>query len=160
MYLVSGGIREIIEPAAALLQIPTQNIFANRLKYFYSGMYRVILKPMYSKCKNVSAIYTICIPAVKFRTIVSFRVKYSKTCLKSLHLRTMCTKWCHHSHVNAHFIFAGEFAGFDDTCPTSRSGGKCVVVEKLKKANNYKRSEQIQICIELRFHCFHVFSTG
>nr|CAB3267634.1 phosphoserine phosphatase-like [Phallusia mammillata] len=69
VYLVSGGIMEIIEPVAALLDIPKENVFANRLKYFYSG----------------------------------------------------------------------EFAGFDKTCPTSRSGGKPVVVEKLKKQHGYQR---------------------
>lgn len=39
VYLVSGGFRSIIEPAAELLGIPFQNIYANRLKFFYNGEY-------------------------------------------------------------------------------------------------------------------------
>lgn len=39
VYLVSGGFRSIIEPAAELLGIPFQNIYANRLKFFYNGQY-------------------------------------------------------------------------------------------------------------------------
>ncbi|XP_060594222.1 phosphoserine phosphatase-like [Ruditapes philippinarum] len=39
VYLVSGGFRSIIEPAAKLLHIPYTNIFANRLKFFYNGDY-------------------------------------------------------------------------------------------------------------------------
>jgi len=37
VYLVSGGMREIIQPAAAMLGIPLENVFANRLKYYFSG---------------------------------------------------------------------------------------------------------------------------
>ncbi|KAH3892247.1 hypothetical protein DPMN_016362 [Dreissena polymorpha] len=39
IYLVSGGFRTLIEPAAQLLNIPRENIFANRLKFFYNGEY-------------------------------------------------------------------------------------------------------------------------
>jgi phosphoserine phosphatase len=38
VYLVSGGFRSIIEPAAKLLHIPYTSIFANRLKFFYNGI--------------------------------------------------------------------------------------------------------------------------
>ncbi|KAL3852111.1 hypothetical protein ACJMK2_015794 [Sinanodonta woodiana] len=37
VYLVSGGFHSIIEPAAKGLNIPTQNIFANKLKFYYKG---------------------------------------------------------------------------------------------------------------------------
>jgi hypothetical protein len=33
---------------------------------------------------------------------------------------------------------SGEHAGFDDSEPTSKSGGKAVVVDSLKKRHNYK----------------------
>ncbi|XP_050414278.1 phosphoserine phosphatase [Patella vulgata] len=39
IYLVSGGFRSIIEPVACMLDIPTQNIYANRLKFYYNGDY-------------------------------------------------------------------------------------------------------------------------
>ncbi|CAG9832283.1 unnamed protein product [Diabrotica balteata] len=36
------------------------------------------------------------------------------------------------------FYFAGEFAGFDENEPTSRSGGKAVVINHLKSVYNFK----------------------
>jgi phosphoserine phosphatase len=39
VYLISGGFRSIIEPVAKSLDIPTANIYANRLKFFYDGGY-------------------------------------------------------------------------------------------------------------------------
>lgn len=39
VYLVSGGLREIIEPVAQILDVDKKNIFANRLKYYYDGSY-------------------------------------------------------------------------------------------------------------------------
>ncbi|XP_071082259.1 uncharacterized protein [Haliotis cracherodii] len=39
VYLVSGGFRSIIEPAADLLSIPAENIYANKLKFYYTGEY-------------------------------------------------------------------------------------------------------------------------
>ncbi|XP_076821957.1 phosphoserine phosphatase-like [Clavelina lepadiformis] len=68
VYLVSGGMQEIIEPVAKILDIPVENIFANKLKYFFNG----------------------------------------------------------------------DFAGFDESCPTSRSGGKPRVMSILKERHNYK----------------------
>lgn len=65
IYLVSGGFRSLIAPVAKSLQIPLENIFANRLKFFYDGSY----------------------------------------------------------------------AGFDESQPTSRSGGKAEVVRILKEKN-------------------------
>lgn len=68
VYLVSGGFQSIIQPAAEILSIPTENIFANRLKFYYNG----------------------------------------------------------------------EYAGFDEEQPTSMSGGKKTVAEKLKNYYGYK----------------------
>ncbi|KAL4225885.1 hypothetical protein ACF0H5_013873 [Mactra antiquata] len=65
IYLVSGGFRSLIEPAAKLLGIPYENIFANRLQFYYNG----------------------------------------------------------------------DYAGFDTTQPTSDTGGKKLVAEKLKEKN-------------------------
>jgi len=39
VYLVSGGLQEIIEPVARILDINTDHIYANRIKYFYNGEY-------------------------------------------------------------------------------------------------------------------------
>ncbi|KAK8378026.1 hypothetical protein O3P69_018750 [Scylla paramamosain] len=39
VYLVSGGFRSLIAPVAKLLNIPLENIFANRLKFFFDGDY-------------------------------------------------------------------------------------------------------------------------
>ncbi|KAK3103388.1 hypothetical protein FSP39_018884 [Pinctada imbricata] len=39
VFLVSGGFQSIIEPAAKQLNIPKQNIYANRLKFYYNGQY-------------------------------------------------------------------------------------------------------------------------
>eukprot|EP00271_Cylindrocystis_brebissonii_P005280 TRINITY_DN1724_c1_g1_i1.p1 TRINITY_DN1724_c1_g1~~TRINITY_DN1724_c1_g1_i1.p1 ORF type:complete len:327 (-),score=54.15 TRINITY_DN1724_c1_g1_i1:652-1632(-) len=67
VYLVSGGFRQMIEPAAVLLGIPVTNIYANRLL----------------------------------------------------------------------FDADGGFAGFDPEEPTSRSGGKAVVIQMIKKEHGY-----------------------
>lgn len=37
VYLVSGGFRGIIGPIALELNIPLQNIYANKLKFFFNG---------------------------------------------------------------------------------------------------------------------------
>nr|CAD7430539.1 unnamed protein product [Timema monikensis] len=37
VYLISGGLRGIITPVALELNIPLQNIYANRLKFFLNG---------------------------------------------------------------------------------------------------------------------------
>lgn len=39
VYLVSGGFRQMIEPIAALLSIPTNKIFANRLLFHPDGQF-------------------------------------------------------------------------------------------------------------------------
>lgn len=39
VYLVSGGILELIAPVAEILNIDKNNIFANRLKYYFDGSY-------------------------------------------------------------------------------------------------------------------------
>lgn len=69
VYLISGGFKSIITPIAQQLNIPVENIFANRLKFYYTG----------------------------------------------------------------------EYAGFDDSAPTSRSGGKAVVIDILKKQHGYSQ---------------------
>nr|XP_002119347.1 phosphoserine phosphatase-like [Ciona intestinalis]XP_004227312.1 phosphoserine phosphatase-like [Ciona intestinalis] len=69
VYLVSGGMVEIIEPVAKLLNVPLSNVFANRLKYYFNG----------------------------------------------------------------------EYAGFDEDCPTSESGGKPRVIKELKQKFGYKK---------------------
>ncbi|XP_059482321.1 phosphoserine phosphatase [Neocloeon triangulifer] len=67
VYLISGGFRGLVGPVALELNIPLQNIYANRLKFFLNG----------------------------------------------------------------------EYAGFDEEEPTSRSGGKGEVVRYLKAKNEY-----------------------
>ncbi|KAJ9582312.1 hypothetical protein L9F63_003348, partial [Diploptera punctata] len=67
VYLISGGLRGVITPVALELNIPLQNIYANRLKFFFNG----------------------------------------------------------------------EFAGFDDSEPTSRDGGKGEVIKILKEKHGY-----------------------
>lgn len=37
VYLISGGFRSIIEPVARDLVIPTANVYANKLKFYYDG---------------------------------------------------------------------------------------------------------------------------
>ncbi|KAJ2949249.1 hypothetical protein O0L34_g6202 [Tuta absoluta] len=69
VYLVSGGFRSLIEPVADKLNIPHNQIFANRLKFYFNG----------------------------------------------------------------------EYAGFDENEPTSRSGGKGLVIRRLKEQYGYQR---------------------
>ncbi|KAJ3657423.1 hypothetical protein Zmor_009226 [Zophobas morio] len=69
VFLISGGFKSIIAPIAAQLNIPVDHIFANRLKFYYTG----------------------------------------------------------------------EYAGFDENEPTSRTGGKAVVIEFLKTQYNYQK---------------------
>ncbi|CAL1687597.1 unnamed protein product [Lasius platythorax] len=68
VFLVSGGFHCLIAPIALQLNIPPENIYANRLKFY----------------------------------------------------------------------FTGEYAGFDENQPTSRSGGKAEVIEYLKKQKGFK----------------------
>ncbi|XP_045621596.1 phosphoserine phosphatase [Procambarus clarkii] len=67
VYLVSGGFVSLIAPVAKMLNIPLENIFANRLKFFFDG----------------------------------------------------------------------EYGGFDEAQPTSKSGGKAEVIAYLKKREGY-----------------------
>lgn len=67
VYLISGGFRQMIEPVAELLDIPKEQVFANRILFHEDGSY----------------------------------------------------------------------AGFDESEPTSRSGGKALAIEKLKRAHGY-----------------------
>ncbi|CAL7933632.1 unnamed protein product [Xylocopa violacea] len=39
VFLVSGGFRSLIVPVATALDIPLENIFANRLKFYFTGEY-------------------------------------------------------------------------------------------------------------------------
>ncbi|XP_064621034.1 phosphoserine phosphatase-like isoform X2 [Lineus longissimus] len=39
VYLVSGGFKSIIEPIAKELNVPIDNIYANRFKFYYDGSY-------------------------------------------------------------------------------------------------------------------------
>ncbi|XP_018342906.1 PREDICTED: phosphoserine phosphatase isoform X1 [Trachymyrmex septentrionalis] len=68
VFLVSGGFRCLITPVAAKLNIPPENIYANRLKFY----------------------------------------------------------------------FTGEYAGYDETQPTSKTGGKGEVIRRLKKEKGFK----------------------
>lgn len=68
VYLISGGFKCIINPVANQLNIPPWNIYANRLKFY----------------------------------------------------------------------FTGEYAGFDENEPTSKSGGKARVISSLKEQYAYK----------------------
>ncbi|KAM0724598.1 Phosphoserine phosphatase [Formica fusca] len=68
VFLISGGFHCLILPVAIQLKIPEKNIYANRLKFY----------------------------------------------------------------------FTGEYAGFDENQPTSRSGGKAEVIQDLKETKGYK----------------------
>ncbi|XP_050447988.1 phosphoserine phosphatase isoform X2 [Cataglyphis hispanica] len=68
VFLISGGFRCLISPIASQLKIPDKNIYANRLKFY----------------------------------------------------------------------FTGEYAGFDENQPTSRSGGKAEIIKHLKETKRYK----------------------
>jgi len=37
VFLVSGGFQSIVEHVALQLNIPTANVFANRLKFYFNG---------------------------------------------------------------------------------------------------------------------------
>ncbi|XP_077996207.1 phosphoserine phosphatase-like [Glandiceps talaboti] len=39
IFLVSGGLRAIIEPMAKILNVPSNNILCNRLKFYFNGDY-------------------------------------------------------------------------------------------------------------------------
>ncbi|XP_060532350.1 phosphoserine phosphatase [Cylas formicarius] len=67
-YLVSGGFLSLITPVAKQLHIPLENVYANRLKFYFNG----------------------------------------------------------------------DYAGFDENQPTSRTGGKAVVAQHLKDTYGYK----------------------
>jgi len=48
VYLISGGLRGVITPVALELNIPLQNIYANRLKFFFNGKWlRVYFEEMF-----------------------------------------------------------------------------------------------------------------
>lgn len=37
VFLISGGFRSIVEHVASKLNIPSTNVFANRLKFYFNG---------------------------------------------------------------------------------------------------------------------------
>lgn len=39
VFLISGGFRSLIAPIATCLNIPLENVFANKLKFYYTGEY-------------------------------------------------------------------------------------------------------------------------
>ncbi|KAK9497027.1 hypothetical protein O3M35_012819 [Rhynocoris fuscipes] len=39
VYLISGGFRSIISPVALKLNIPLENVYANKMKFFFNGVY-------------------------------------------------------------------------------------------------------------------------
>ena len=64
MYLVSGGFQSILVPVAQQLNIPVENIIANRIKFYFNGMsfsdayksekkiYGMVEKKIYFKLKT------------------------------------------------------------------------------------------------------------
>ncbi|CAH1990188.1 unnamed protein product [Acanthoscelides obtectus] len=68
VYLISGGFKCIIEPIAQKLNISEENVFANRMKFYFNG----------------------------------------------------------------------DYAGYDENAPTSKSGGKAVAIQHLKDTKRYK----------------------
>ncbi len=57
VYLISGGFKSIIVPVARDLDIPTSNVYANKLKFFYDGEQSNI----YLKIVNVLHAYLYCL---------------------------------------------------------------------------------------------------
>lgn len=92
VYLISGGFKCIIEPIASQLNIPKENIFANRLKFNFNGKYTL------------------------FFTVLCFP----------------------HMYISSESLSSGSYAGFDENEPTSRSGGKAIVVGSLKQNKGYQ----------------------
>lgn len=39
IYIVSGGFDVMIHPVAEELNIPFENVFANRIKFYFNGMF-------------------------------------------------------------------------------------------------------------------------
>lgn len=93
VFLVSGGFRCLITPIATQLNIPPENIYANRLKFYFTG-------------------------------------KYMHQYIFIAFLRYII-----HIHMQMHVI--GEYAGFDETQPTSRSGGKGEVIRRIKEEKGF-----------------------
>ena len=44
VYLVSGGFQSILVPVAEQLNIPVENVIANRLKFYYNGKIIIVRK--------------------------------------------------------------------------------------------------------------------
>lgn len=39
VFLISGGFNSLITPIAAQLDIPPENVYANRVKFYFTGKY-------------------------------------------------------------------------------------------------------------------------
>lgn len=49
VFLISGGFRSIVEHVASKLNIPSTNVFANRLKFYFNGKtFMVTFSPLIS----------------------------------------------------------------------------------------------------------------
>ena len=48
VYLVSGGFQSILVPVAEQLNIPVENVIANRLKFYYNGKIIIVRKNIIS----------------------------------------------------------------------------------------------------------------
>lgn len=99
---MSGGFRCLIAPIAAQLNIPSENVYANKLKFYFTGKYVFV---------KISGLYIVfCFSHVH----VKYNMRVCVTCV------------------------AGEYAGFDETQPTCRSGGKGEVIRRLKEERKFK----------------------
>ncbi|KAJ8967861.1 hypothetical protein NQ317_017628 [Molorchus minor] len=54
VFLISGGFKCIIAPIAQQLQIPYENIFANRLTFYFTGYGGNVLRPLVQPRQNGS----------------------------------------------------------------------------------------------------------
>ena len=120
VYLISGGFKRIIERAAVQLNIPSENVFANRLLFDDEGTTLV-----HSVLLNLFSVVFQTLTILCFKNTVLVTPVLIQLSAKTVNLLML--------------YFSGHFAGFDESEPTSDSGGKTRVVKLLKAKYGYKR---------------------
>ena len=113
VYLISGGFKRIIQHAAEQLDIPAENIFANRLLFDDEGTSKdlAIMTFIYACFTQMTISYWN-------EVLFKWTIGYANLC---------------------YLLLLGCFAGFDKSEPTSESGGKTRVVKHLKTKFGYKK---------------------
>ncbi|GHP08802.1 hypothetical protein PPROV_000753900 [Pycnococcus provasolii] len=97
-------------------------------------------------CFDVDSTRNTCFPLVSSLTTSSRMPGMMGKAYIAMNLSTPC---CVGIYANNMFDEEGKYAGFDDTEPTSRSGGKAEAVKRIKASNGFQTVYEFMRAIEV-----------